>query len=260
MKVEIFPNGIYGAITYLVYDEISKEGALIDCTCSIDEIADIVKKDGKSIFYSTDTSEYEKENLEENLIATYLYLDGDMKSVTYDDLMRYITLDLDPEKLKRDFQRSNNFSVQISLKMSEKLLAIIDKIPLYKNEAKQPKKEEKKPTPKTTSNPKQPKTDTPAPPPMFEIRRSKIDILIASLTIFIYITNAQEENLYDIINTKETDLFEKICFMSVSDFNMLYENQVFREEILSKSIFRFKNQEAVSRDWNDIIREDILVA
>ncbi len=201
-----------------------------------------------------------KENLEENLIATYLYLDGDMKSVTYDDLMRYITLDLDPEKLKRDFQRSNNFSVQISLKMSEKLLAIIDKIPLYKNEAKQPKKEEKKPTPKTTPNPKQPKTDTPAPPPMFEIRRSKIDILIASLTIFIYITNAQEENLYDIINTKETDLFEKICFMSVSDFNMLYENQVFREEILSKSIFRFKNQEAVSRDWNDIIREDILVA
>ena len=45
MKVKIFPNGIYGAITYLVYDEISKEGAVVDCTCSIDEIEDIVKKE-----------------------------------------------------------------------------------------------------------------------------------------------------------------------------------------------------------------------
>ena len=32
MKIKIFPSGIYGAITYLIYDEISKEGAIIDCT------------------------------------------------------------------------------------------------------------------------------------------------------------------------------------------------------------------------------------
>lgn len=42
MKIEVFPNGIYGATTYLVYDEKSLEGAIVDCTCSIDEIKDIV--------------------------------------------------------------------------------------------------------------------------------------------------------------------------------------------------------------------------
>lgn len=52
MKVEIFPNGIYGAITYLVYDEISKEGAIIDCTCSIDEIKTIVEKEKINLKYA----------------------------------------------------------------------------------------------------------------------------------------------------------------------------------------------------------------
>jgi glyoxylase-like metal-dependent hydrolase (beta-lactamase superfamily II) len=51
MKVKIFPNGIYGAITYLVYDEISKEGALVDCTCSIDEIKEKIKKENINLKY-----------------------------------------------------------------------------------------------------------------------------------------------------------------------------------------------------------------
>ena len=52
MNIKTFPNGIYGAITYLVYDEISKEGALIDCTCSIDEIEEIVKKEKINLKYA----------------------------------------------------------------------------------------------------------------------------------------------------------------------------------------------------------------
>ena len=31
MQVKTFPNGIYGATTYLVYDSNSKEAVLIDC-------------------------------------------------------------------------------------------------------------------------------------------------------------------------------------------------------------------------------------
>jgi glyoxylase-like metal-dependent hydrolase (beta-lactamase superfamily II) len=51
MQIKIFPSGIYGAITYLIYDEISKEGAIIDCTCSIDEIAQVVKKQNINLKY-----------------------------------------------------------------------------------------------------------------------------------------------------------------------------------------------------------------
>ena len=47
MQIKVFPNGIYGAITYLIYDEKTKEGALVDCTCSIDEIEEIVKNNQK---------------------------------------------------------------------------------------------------------------------------------------------------------------------------------------------------------------------
>ena len=41
MKIETFPNGIYGATTYFIYDENSREGAIVDCTSSIDEIKHI---------------------------------------------------------------------------------------------------------------------------------------------------------------------------------------------------------------------------
>lgn len=51
MEIKIFPNGIYGAITYLVYDKISKEGVLIDCTSSIDEIENIIKKENINLKY-----------------------------------------------------------------------------------------------------------------------------------------------------------------------------------------------------------------
>ena len=31
MEIKIFENGIYGAITYLIYDKKTKEGAIVDC-------------------------------------------------------------------------------------------------------------------------------------------------------------------------------------------------------------------------------------
>lgn len=52
MKIKTFPSGIYGAITYLIYDEISKEGAIIDCTCCIDEIKKIVEKEKINLKYA----------------------------------------------------------------------------------------------------------------------------------------------------------------------------------------------------------------
>ena len=51
MEIKIFPNGIYGAITYLVYDKKTKEGALIDCTCDIDKIENFVKCENINLKY-----------------------------------------------------------------------------------------------------------------------------------------------------------------------------------------------------------------
>lgn len=51
MKIQTFPNGIYGATTYFIYDENSREGAIIDATCSIDEIKHIACKNCINLKY-----------------------------------------------------------------------------------------------------------------------------------------------------------------------------------------------------------------
>ena len=51
MKVLAYPNGIFGATTYLVYDEKSLEGVIIDCTSSIDEIEKEIKKKNIKLKY-----------------------------------------------------------------------------------------------------------------------------------------------------------------------------------------------------------------
>jgi len=51
MQIIPFPNGIYGATTYLVYDEISLEALLIDCTSSIENISSFIKEKKLNLKY-----------------------------------------------------------------------------------------------------------------------------------------------------------------------------------------------------------------
>lgn len=200
--------------------------------------------------------------LEENLIETHLYIDGNMITTTYDDIMQYVSFDLNPERLKKAFLRSNNIRVELLEHSTNEILNIIDSIPFYKKENKTTVKE-----PKTLGNKKKTNKKPPIDPKRkqeskYDIRKAKLDILISSLTIFIYITNAQESNVYEIITTKEPDLFNKICFIGVEQFKKLYNYKdtngrcFFKQDILDKAISRFKNEEYVSRDWEEIMRDE----
>lgn len=51
MKILAYPNGIFGATTYLVYDEKTLEGLIIDCTSSIEEIEKEAKKQNIKLKY-----------------------------------------------------------------------------------------------------------------------------------------------------------------------------------------------------------------
>ena len=51
MQIKSYPNGIFGATTYLVYDEKSFEGLLIDCTSSVDEISKFIKSKNINLKY-----------------------------------------------------------------------------------------------------------------------------------------------------------------------------------------------------------------
>ena len=52
-KIEIksYPNGIFGATTYLVYDKKTLETAIIDCTSSINEIEKEIKEKNLNLKY-----------------------------------------------------------------------------------------------------------------------------------------------------------------------------------------------------------------
>ena len=51
MILNSYPNGIYGATTYLIYDEKTLEGAMIDCTSCIDEIIKEIKTKNINLKY-----------------------------------------------------------------------------------------------------------------------------------------------------------------------------------------------------------------
>ncbi len=51
MQIKSYPNGIFGATTYLVYDETSLEGAIIDCTSSVDEIKNEIEEKNINLKY-----------------------------------------------------------------------------------------------------------------------------------------------------------------------------------------------------------------
>lgn len=51
MQIIPYPNGIFGATTYLVYDKKSHDAALIDCTSSIEEIISKIREENLILKY-----------------------------------------------------------------------------------------------------------------------------------------------------------------------------------------------------------------
>ena len=51
MELKSFPNGIFGATTYLLWDKNSHDGIIVDCTSSINEIEKIIKKEKINLKY-----------------------------------------------------------------------------------------------------------------------------------------------------------------------------------------------------------------
>ena len=51
MELKSFPNGIFGATTYLIWDKDTLDGAIIDCTSCVDEIEKIIKNEKINLKY-----------------------------------------------------------------------------------------------------------------------------------------------------------------------------------------------------------------
>jgi hypothetical protein len=82
----------------------------------------------------------------------------------------------------------------------------------------------------------------------YELRWQKLNCFISSLLEFMYISNYAESRISDFTQCRYPSLFERICLLSISDFTRLIENQVFRTEVLEKTILTFNRYESHSRE------------
>jgi len=73
MEIKSYPNGILWATTYLIYDKKTKEGALIDCTCEIDNILKFAKCNNINLKYTLTFSTDNVQNVIyfESIIVSY---------------------------------------------------------------------------------------------------------------------------------------------------------------------------------------------
>ena len=80
------------------------------------------------------------------------------------------------------------------------------------------------------------------------------------IPIFMYLTDFRENTLKDVITKIEPELFRKVTGISVNDFSLLCELNVFNSSIMNDAIFKFRRYEDSSLSYTGIdrhINEDV---
>ena len=72
------------------------------------------------------------------------------------------------------------------------------------------------------------------------------------IPIFMYLTDFRESTLKDVITQLEPDLFKKVTGLSVKDFALLCELNVFNATLMNDAIFKFKRYEDSSLAYTGI--------
>jgi len=79
--------------------------------------------------------------------------------------------------------------------------------------------------------------------------REKLQKFLAKIPVFMYVTDFREEALKDIIESLDSDLFERVTGLTVNDFRALNEIGLFNAAHLNHAIYQFKRFESASLDY-----------
>ncbi|UZF54069.1 GIY-YIG nuclease family protein [Gordonia polyisoprenivorans] len=79
--------------------------------------------------------------------------------------------------------------------------------------------------------------------------REKLQKFLAKIPVFMYVTDFREETLKDVIESLDSDLFERVTGLTVGDFRTLNEIGLFNAQHLNHAIYQFKRFEAASLDY-----------
>lgn len=96
--------------------------------------------------------------------------------------------------------------------------------------------------------PDQRKTKTETTSKRKEIRE-KLQKFLAKIPVFMYTTDFREEALKHVIESLDSDLFERVTGLSVEDFKTMNEIGLFNAQHLNDAIYQFKRFESASLDY-----------
>ena len=72
------------------------------------------------------------------------------------------------------------------------------------------------------------------------------------IPVFMYLSDFREFSLRDVIQQLEPKLFEKVCGLTVKDFNLFVSLNVFNESLMNDAVYKFKRYEDASLCYTGI--------
>lgn len=81
--------------------------------------------------------------------------------------------------------------------------------------------------------------------------RNKLLKFVQTVPVFMYLTDFREEALVDVIESLDTQLFERVTGLTLDDFHKLSEVGVFHPEHMNEAIWQFRLFERASLDYLD---------
>ena len=86
--------------------------------------------------------------------------------------------------------------------------------------------------------------------------RSKLLKFVQAVPVFMYLTDYREEALVDIIQSLDTNLFERVTGLTLQDFHKLSDVGVFHPAHMNEAIWQFRLFERASLDYLGTVPED----
>lgn len=79
--------------------------------------------------------------------------------------------------------------------------------------------------------------------------REKLQKFLAKIPVFMYTTDFREEALKHVIESLDSDLFERVTGLTIEDFKTLNQIGLFNAQHLNDAIYQFKRFESASLDY-----------
>lgn len=79
--------------------------------------------------------------------------------------------------------------------------------------------------------------------------QNKLIKFATRIPVFMYLTDYREHSLKDVITQLEPNLFKKVTWLSVQDFELLVSLNIFNDALMNDAVYKFKRYEDASLEY-----------